>query len=231
MNFYRNRYSLWSIPQIPSGPVFSPLDIAWCSTWLDASKLVSTDGTAITSWTDMSWNARHFTGGSATYKTAILNWLPVLRFTTWSSLSNSYDYWIPCTVIYVGKGNDTAVWRYLSGKVNNWLMGAWYAYRNTFYAQWWVSVGLWWPTKDTSWHIWNATQSTSNAYMWDWLTSLGLPNPTAGTQGPNGLAITGHLGTSERSNMDVAELLVYNSELSTTDREKVVNYLKAKYNL
>lgn len=231
MNLYRNNLTLGSIPQLDVLPgTFNPLSISGCSVWLDASQVTGADGLAITSFPDLSGNTRHF-NGNGTLKTNIINGKNVVRLTSSQTLSNSTNFGRPITIFYVMKQSDTLTGRLLSGVANNWLLGHHDVMKDAFYAEGWVSPSSGRAAKDTNFHIWIGGQSASTCYMWDGLTSLNLPTPTAGTQGPNGLAFTGHQGTSEKTNGDLAELLVYNSLLSDSDRINVTNYLKAKYNL
>lgn len=74
------RRALLSTPE-----VFNPLLLANLLLWFDATRIpVVADGTAISSWTDLSANANHAiqgTGGKQPlYKVAIQNGLPVVRF-------------------------------------------------------------------------------------------------------------------------------------------------------
>lgn len=230
-SLFKNRQTLGDIPQLPRGAVFSPTSISGLSVWLDASQLSLNNNDAVTSWADMSGNGRHFTGGTANYITNVINGKPVIRLNSSNVLYNTTNFGRPISVFYVGKQNDTADGRLLSGKANNWLMGHWSTKKEQFYAEGWISNNGNGPAKDSNWHIWICTQSNSSAAMYDGLTQCSMTFPGAGTQGPNGLVFTGYTGTSEKTNCDIAELLVYNSELSATDREKVTNYLKAKYNL
>jgi len=192
--------------------------------------MAGSDGTSITSWTDLSGNSRHFTG-NGTLKTNILNGKNVIRILNSQALANTYNYSRPISIFYVLKQSDTGSGRWLAGKANNWLLGAHDVYQNKFYAEGWVSASGATLSKDTNFHIVVGVQSATTCYMWEGLTAVTLPTPTAGTQGPNGLAFTGYQGTTERTNVDVAELLVYNNVVSDADRIAITNYLKAKYNL
>lgn len=230
MSIYRGPLIIGDIPQLDAVVPFDPKSITGLSVWLDADVMPQTDNTAITSFTDQSGNNRHFTG-NGTVRTNVINGKKVVRITSSQVLSNNTNFGRPITVFYVAKQNDTLDARLLSGLSNNWLMGHWATFKNTFYAEGWASASSGLPAKDTNWHIWIGGQSATTCYMWDGLTSLSLQNPTAGTQGPNGLIFTGYQGSSERANCDVAELLVYNTILDETDRLAVTNYLKNKYNL
>jgi hypothetical protein len=75
-------------------PITDPLDISGCQLWLDASQLSLSDGDPVSSWTDLSGNARHHTMTGAerpTYKASILNSLAVVRFETSASQRVEYS--------------------------------------------------------------------------------------------------------------------------------------------
>src|SRR4051812_19518760 len=63
---------------------FAPTDISGLKLWLKADSLSLNDGDAVTTWTDSSGNSNTASQGTAankpTYKTAVLNALPVVRF-------------------------------------------------------------------------------------------------------------------------------------------------------
>ena len=64
---------------------WAPTDLSNLLLWLDASQITGlNDGDAVASWTDLSGNGNHATQSTAaakpTYKTNIINGLPVVRF-------------------------------------------------------------------------------------------------------------------------------------------------------
>jgi hypothetical protein len=65
--------------------ISSPLDIAGCQFWYDASQIVGlSDSDPVATWLDLSGNVRHLlqvTGGKQPlYRTGIVNGLPIIRF-------------------------------------------------------------------------------------------------------------------------------------------------------
>lgn len=76
-----------------SGGGFAPTDISGCVLWLDASQITGlSDGDSMATWEDLSASgedAAQGTGGlQPTYKTGIINGLPVARFAS-SRLENT----------------------------------------------------------------------------------------------------------------------------------------------
>ena len=231
MRLYPKRFSVGSIPQIKGVGVFDPTSIAGCSLWLSADKMGLSDGASVTSFTDYSGNARHLAGGgSATYKVNIINGKPVVRFTTASGLYTNYNFGKPFTVLYVAKQNDTGTGRILQGYANNWLLGWWNNILDNAYFTGWISTQQTSPAKDTNPRLYVATMDSGIvAYMYSKLTQLWTTSITGGS-GPNGLTINAS-SSGEATNCDVAEVIVYNSVLSSADRTTVTNYLASKYNL
>lgn len=74
------------LPFLASPPAFNPLRTSLGAPlfWLDASQLVLADGDAVSPWSDVSGNGHDFTQSTTaskpTYKTAIQNGLPIVRF-------------------------------------------------------------------------------------------------------------------------------------------------------
>lgn len=212
-----------------------PDSLTGLALWLKADAINGySDGQALPSWNDSSGNNRTFTQANGSqqpaYKTSIINGKPVVRFTAASSqtMTNATNFSTPSTVIYLSRQTGGANARILSGLANNWLLGYHGGYKRQAYFNGWVSL-IHESLTDTNWHVYASTHNgtISQAYEDGNLFASG-PN---GIQGPNGLALVGSSGTSEFSNADIAEVIVYNRVLSETERKKIERYLVHKYNL
>lgn len=213
-----------------------PSSLSGLALWLKADALVGySDGQAVVNWADSSGNSRTFTQANApqqpAYKPNIINGKPIVRFTAASSqtMTNATNFSTPSTVIYLSKQNGGTNGRVLSGLNNNWLLGYHGARkRQAYFGNGWVSQ-IQDASADTAWHIYTSTHNgaTSQAYEDGNMYANG-PN---GVQGPNGLALIGYLGTSEFSDADIAEVIVYNRVLTDNERKKIEYYLAQKYNL
>lgn len=121
--------------------------------------------------------------------------------------------------------------RTFSAKNNNWLMGHWGTTTQNYYAGAWVTGAGVGPS-DTNWRIYAATINTA-ADSWSLYVNEALntgPN-TNGASGPNGFAIGSYGGTSEFSNSQIGNLLVYDRVLSATEILQNFNALRGRYGI
>ncbi|MEM2974451.1 MAG: DUF2341 domain-containing protein, partial [Candidatus Micrarchaeia archaeon] len=208
--------------------------------WLDANDAttITKDGSnKVSQWRDKSGNGNYMIQGDynrqPTYVTGVLNGKPVIRMSEDSAqtLYTDTNFPTPVSVIYVvrqtGGGSPE---RMLSAKNNNWLLGYWYNARRQAYFEGWVSSSGS-PATDTNWHIYSAVipgpGQNSKAYE----DGVLFAENQNGVTGPNGLCLSGHYCSSEFSNGEIAEILVYNKALSDAERQGLENYLRFKYNL
>lgn len=222
--------SYWGLP---AG--FSPSDIAGLVAWYAADQLALADDAAVASWTDLSGNDTHAvqaTGASQpTYKTAILNSLPVVRFDGTDDLLRTAAITLipqPTTWFCVGKrdavdGNN----RYFfdTRAVNGQLLGGQFFYRIYAGGAGYVTGQV----IDTSFHIYQATfnGASSDIRVEGGVATTGDP----GSTGVNGITIGASGGDTELLDGDLAEIILYDSALSTSDLNSVGEYLADKYAL
>lgn len=202
------------------------------SLWLRADALTSAiNGDAIASWPDISGNAKHATQASASlqpiFTTGVANGRPVLRFdgtndamsTTLSIAANPFTIF----VVYSCRTATSTGRRVISGSTN-WLMGpynnAYQSFNGAFIAGPTVVVN--------GFVLQDHRQSGSTAEMW---TAKTLRGSNSNTNAPGTIHIGAAGMFSEPINGDVAEIVIYNTALSTTDRQTVENLLSTKYGL
>jgi len=211
------------------------------SLWLnanDTSKMTFGSGNAITAWASSSGTEGTVTGNGS-YTPDVINGHAVVRFTNSEYMSNNVDLSSSaCTIFAVERFYDGDNHnRIISAVNNNWLFGAWYGGLDRFYFDGWVNEsGI---TADTNPHMYEATiggsGQNSTVYVYDSrnLESVQqIASNQNGTQGPNGLGLNngyGGGGGGERSNADVAEVLIYNGVLTAEQRAQTEAYLIAKY--
>lgn len=128
---------------------------------------------------------------------------------------------------YTTVGNS----RTFSAKNNNWLMGHWNNTTQNYYAEGWVT-GIGAGPGDTNWRIYAATGDTA-ADTWNFYVNNALNTgpSTAGSQGPNGLAIGSYAGSSEFAAAHIGFWLMYNVVLTTSQMTTNYDYFKARYGL
>lgn len=237
---------------------FKPSDIAGLQLWLDATTglfdatsgggAVTTDGSAVARWEDQSGNGNHATQGTSNnrpvLKTSIQNSKNVLRFdgsndVLYSTMTAKTNR----TFFAVAKvDTTTAAWRGLicfqasgdngsviyilqqSGATNNTLIGG----RAFGGLEFNYSIA-----PNTSFFI---------ASQFNNLTSCNgrINKATAGSVTHSSVGIgtgnetrigCGRVVGSEHWKGDIAEIIAYDSELTTSDREKVEDYLNSKWTI
>ena len=226
-----NTVGLWHLDennQSNTLPVTSGLSL-----WVKADSITGlADGAAVSSWADLSGNGRNMAQATGSkqpvYKVNIVNGLPIVRFTaaTFQQLTNATNFASPISVFYVGKQTGGANGRVLTSVTNNWLLGFWSGARNQGYFDGWVTPSGS-PATDTNWHVFSAVETGSLSSVYGDGTLVASNGN--GVTGPNGLAIGCFGVSSECSNTDVAEVIIYNGALSDSDRGKIESYLNSKY--
>lgn len=228
-----------------SGIVYDafPLSIPGIKLWLDASKIEGlSDGNAITTWNDASANGVNPTQATAaqkpTYKTNIINGLPVARYDGGDILAASIT--LPTFItMFVVSGNATngktffieqgpntntnnGFFFYGEGVsiVNTYRSGMHETSKAGWFGNSWAVASF---TYDGSFLIYkNGTQVTGNT--------------TSGSSRSNS-DVTDNLYVGARTGLivpmqaDLAEVLIYSGKLADTDRQAVEDYLKTKYGL
>ena len=210
--------------------------------WWDAAddSTVTLSGSNVTQWRDKSGNDLHMAPiGTGPTRSNTLNSKSILTFTTSQDVRNSdseldlrsSDYTILIVSRYVNSGGTTATnRRILDGVSNNWLLGHWNKATSKYYALGWVSSSAV-ANNDNTWRIYTGDGNIS-ADNWNIFANgtSATNSVTAGVAGPYYLAINSGQ-SSEFSECEVAELIVFNRVLSNDERTKVHNYLQNKWNI
>ncbi len=217
-----------------AGGSFSPTDIAGLKLWLKADGIVGlSDGDPIGTWADASGQgndaAQATSSKKPTYKTGIVNSLPVVRtdgvddeFTL--PLNLAAGSWSFFAVVKESTGapaallnNTTPLLRISERSGNNGSSPAWY---------------------EGGWH--EGGSATSSWQLLEWL----LPAAGTGAVYRNGTSLftASYTGSALNSGVfvlsagggsffagDAAEILLYDSSLGTTDRQSIETYLNTKY--
>jgi hypothetical protein len=220
------------------GGSFSPLDIAGCVLWLKADALSLSDGDPVATWADSSGQNNDATqSGSArpTYQTNELNGLPVVRFdgnndlmlltspiTSSSPISGFVVYKKRTTgVIMVPLCGPTA--SFSPYFINEYSNGVMYVSSEGNYTE---------ATIEHTSFICSSTVISAGPSFAVWFNgstqSLAAPAPGGNLDSFDRI---GARATSECSDGDIAEIIIYDSALSTTNRQAVENFLMTKYAL
>jgi hypothetical protein len=202
--------------------------------WLDAAdnnSFTYSSGTTVSQWNDKSGSGYHMTPvTNGPTRSTTRNSKSVVAFTTTQNLRNtSIDLRTSAyTVFLVGRySSSTPAERILTGIYNNWLLGTWQGWVNQYYAEGWVQYAGY--GADTTWRTYMGDWSGSGTDQANFYSSGAsiVANSTAANAGPWGLG----MNSSEPSNSEIAEVLVYNKVLSTTERRLIHTYLTNKWAL
>jgi len=218
----------------------SPTDLTGLTVWLDASQLTQADGVSIgTQWSDLSGGGHHgaVVGSPApVVKTNALNGKRVVRFAAHEGrirgngmcTAGSYDL----TVLYIGRMWGTNLGRIFTNTYPpyNFLVGTYSgsAYPG-MYDNGWVGPTPASLSGPSQWMLYGGVCTSS-------LQTLYVNGATAGTgassNGHDSLwNLSGYDATADTETCDceIAELVVYNRALTTTERQAIENYLSAKW--
>jgi fibronectin-binding autotransporter adhesin len=203
-----------------------PAEGAGVSTWKNKGTLGATaDFLASTSGT----NPPTYTSSIAAF-----NNQPAITFNaaTGKMLANSVNYGNSVSVVYVGRIGTTKA-RLVSGGTQNWILGYHGGNMNTNY---WGSNSTGSGAADTNPHIWiSGATSGSNilGYRFDGAGETLLPTGSGSVAPTAGLTLGGGWNVTttpiEKSDGDIAELFVFDHQLTTTERAQLEGYLYNKY--
>ncbi len=216
--------------------LWTPYDTSSPVWWVDATQLIGyVDNDPVISWDDSSGNGVPATNGvfnAPHYKTNQLNGHPVVNFVAANNegLRAYPTVNIPYSIFAVARIGATS--ERLIGSVypehQNWVIGWHSAKEDVFYANGWVEPTGVSPTFD--WKIYSATGTGAVASFYS--SGNLIASNSSGVAGVNGgIALSGYgsSSTSELSDGDIAEVLMYTTALTDSDRERVEGYLAWKY--
>jgi hypothetical protein len=224
---------------LPSTPLFSPVALTGCALWLDAAdrSTLTLSGSNVTSWNDKSGNGRTATGvvaptydgttryilfnGSSQYFT-----LPNDTFPTGNT---------PYSMFFVAYTNNSAnpQWIIAGGtESTNQAIGAIFYFTNAIWHSWWgneyrvdnsISNGV--PA------ILNLSYSTTRTTIVNGGTATtNTPGASRGSSsGPN--FIGRRVSSVEYLNGGIGEIVIFASEIPTSQRQQVEGYLAWKWGL
>ena len=209
----------------------SPDTIATLKAWWKSDSLALSDGASVSAWSDSSnngWTASQGTGANQpVFKTNIINGRSILRFDGSNDTLSTSDLGLsqPDTVLLVGKQTSKSTpGRFLDAVINRQLLG--------------LSTSGFFDCYAGSASLNDAVDHSGGFHIlsmaFNGASSFGYVDGTqvvTGNPGSGGLGTT-YLGSDSGSgvlNGDLAELIIYNSLLSTTNRQNVERYLSTRY--
>ena len=219
---------------------FLPSDLSGLIIWVRADSITGkVDGNTITTWSDESGQGTDVTQATAAkkpvYKTDIINGLPVIRFDGVDDVLNSGAFSSelaqPNTICIVFKhltGSVSSNERIVNGYDSSLASSHLFHIVNTSPDAFTVSAGI------------NIAVAASNAdfhiliTIYNTTSSLihfdgGEQVANAGTKLWNEISLGSARFGTEFANVDIAEIIGYNRNLSSNQAAKVENYLSRKY--
>lgn len=215
-----NPYEAPSVPYVTNGLIL----------YMDSTEPASYPGSG-TSWFNLVSGQPYVgtLGSAVTYTGGYLQTVSTtngdITITTSSFASGTY------TIMSATRYTDTSAnGRMLASISNNWLSGQWQNTTENYYAEGWV-YGAGGGANDTNWRIYTATGDTAGDKYSYYINGINVAlDNTGGAAGPNGLT-AGSWGGSERSDGQIAFVMIYNRVLSQAEVTQNYNALKSKVGL
>jgi hypothetical protein len=223
-------------PIYPSAS-FSPSDIAGLILWLKADAITGlSPDDPVATWSDSGGLGNDATQATSskrpTYKTSIQNGLPVVRFdsvddgmTTGASASLPFTVF----VVYNYRSATSGVHRAVQGASANWLIGPYTNHHQLYNGAFIPTNGSISAVVENVFALVCGLQSSGDAKLF-------INGVQSGTNTQNGAPGTIYLGHgigpppySETLDGDIAEVIVYDSALGTTNRQSIETYLNGKW--
>ena len=217
--------------------------------WQDAGLTPATaDGDVVGRWEDISANADHVNQATASKKPTLqsgagdlLNGYPVVRtdgiddwlkgaFTTGGALTQPYTFFavasLDASVI------DDNVARTITGGDDAFNQAMLMKSTAPSPDKWSILGGLVLvgTAADSDWSLWTALFNGASSQFWH--NGVGEAGPgNAGSQVPDGLTIGAHQAGGYPWYGDIAEIIIYDADLSDADKNQVGRYLAHRYGL
>ena len=223
-----------------SSEEFSPSDIDDLFSWWDAGTLTLNDDDAVTQWDDLSTTANNATQGTSslqpTFKTNQINSLPAVRFASDQLNTGVAKALRPVTAFAVVKSNNVGNNRVLIGATTGGVDAGSFGWRHNASKQNLLREGVEGVGTSTTnltssqWQLWDVTWDSSGH-------EFGLDGSNDGSGSAGGaptsraIRIGARANESDRWDGDIAEIIVYDRALTSSERGDVRNYLLTKYGL
>lgn len=182
-------------------------------------------------WFDLTANGHNISlGSSVTYSS---DFGGVLRFpqnangfgrnSTMNMSSTNYT-----VISYVRKMSNGNTGRTITAYNNNWLLAHHDSTYGDYYAEGWVNdVGS--PSSDTTWRMFTGTGNISGDVYQLYINDTFVVSNSNGAQGPNGWNLNNQY--DQYSDCQIANLIVYNRVLSSTEISQIYNATKKRFGL
>lgn len=217
---------------------WSPANLTAIKLWYDASAIIGlSDGQAVSQWDDLSTGGEHLTQATGAnqpiYKTAIVNGLPVVRFDGSNDTMAESGYTMAGGAISVfivlnrtGTPGAAAKTAFGSTTSDNSSLG------RDVSANWQavlaVTAGIADGADGATFVLLELIMATGTATLWKNGTSIGS---AASNWVNSALKVGDRVSAGQYWPGDIAEIVLCETQLGTTERQEAEAYFRAKYNL
>lgn len=209
---------------------FSPTQITGLLIWTDASTLGLANNATLSTWTNGgSGGTVNCTG---TFLTNQLNGLSIVRFSTTQTWAIASQPTLSVySLFFVTRQRGGTNRRVLQSPTSNQLFGYWNGQKRVIYIDANPSQ-LSTAASDSAWDLFSHTRTVNSAYTFNYNGSNQYSAASSTATTFQGLTInTGSVAGGETSDCDVAEILLYNTLLTTAQVQQIEGYLAWKWGL
>ena len=206
-------------------------------TWNANGMLATIDGAFIGKVADLSGQGNHATQATRANQprryNSIVNGQPVVRFDGVNDILNSVlTLAQPMTIFHVYKWTDNAAAiQAVYGGATTGLLEAYHANATSLFTHAGTSYSPAGGATSSAFRVIDCIFNGTSSQIWENGTQIGA----TGNAGTNGIATAFSIGNRNAADkptqMDLAELIVYNTALSTSNRRKVERYLGRRYGI
>ena len=237
----------WGLLNNLPGKTSSPLNIPGCALWLDASDAttISYSGSAVISINEKAQGITLSAQGTSSFLTTPAASIGSLQ-SLWFNNSNAQNVYLSGSFQSVTTGCAFMVWKSLPQNAVSWFpIFTWWTGGGTFPAYGYLgtttnlTVGPYTTYGGNGSPTYVTTSNINYLAFYSWsgtTTAVGIngATPSSGTQPAfSSSTTTFRVGsdTGTATNMNLGELIIYNTALSTTQRQSIENYLMSKWGI
>jgi hypothetical protein len=147
------------------------------------------------------------------------NGRPVLHFNTAQRMQLNTNFPAPFTMIAAARQTGGARGRVISSVNSNWLLGWWNGNASLAYYEGWVAEG-----GVPGNNAFAVVSGSANAGVGSFYQNgILVASNSGGSTGPNGIQLNGYQGSSEMSDCEILDVLLYDAVLADAERFKIEN--------
>jgi hypothetical protein len=215
----------FSLASSASSSITSPLDIANCAIWNDASTL--TGSGTVSTWTNPA--GTYTISCSGTKNAAGRNGLNTVLIATNQTWTTSPTVTLSAyTLFWSGRTTNTNGGRVLQSTTNNQLYGYWSTVERALYIDGNPGI-LSGFSPNTDWDIFSHSRTQNGAWTYNWNGASIYTGTSSANTSMSGLAINSGAHSGEVSSSEVGEIILYSRVLTSTEITSVETYLINKW--